>query len=46
MPEEKHIDEQLVEEFNIEFDFDETKFNRFLAKAKIDLARERETHTF
>ncbi|MDD5162716.1 MAG: ATP-binding protein [Candidatus ainarchaeum sp.] len=37
MVDEKRFDEQLVEEFNIEFDFDETKFNRFLAKAKVDL---------
>ncbi len=31
------FDELLLKDFNLEFDFDETKFNRFLIRAKIDL---------
>ena len=33
----KGFDQKLVKRFDFLFDFDETKFNRFLAKAKLDL---------
>jgi len=46
MTKEKGFDELALKEFNLEFDFDETKFNRFLAKAgmSLDYAKEQALH--